>query len=585
MTPLLRLYRYAGSQRKQIVLATLYSALNKLFDVLPEVLIGVAVDTVVNRQQSFIGRLGIPNLMHQLIVLGVITFFIWGFESLFQYLYSVKWRTIAQVLQHEMRLDAYGHVQNLEMAYFEDKSSGGLLSILNDDVNQLERFLDSGVNSFVHLMTSTLLVGIIFFYLAPLVAVFALLPVPVILLSAYGFQGRLGPRYLKVRENAGLLAARLSNNFGGIATIKSYTAEKHEIEQLKGDSLAYQEANRAAIKMSSAFIPLVRMAIVMGFIATIILGGWMTVNNQLAVGSYSMLVFLTQRLLWPFTSLAEMTDLYQRAMASAKRVLDLLDTPIGIHQGGTDLDKHIVKGALSFDKVSFVYPNGAKIFSDLSIEIPAGQTTAFVGATGSGKSTLMKLVLRFYEPSAGMIRLGGQNMAKIKLRDIRQAIGFVSQDVFLFHGSVRENIVYGTFNASLDEIIHAAKTAEAHEFIMKLPQGYDTIVGERGQKLSGGQRQRLSIARAVLKNSPIFILDEATSSVDNETEEAIQRSINQISIGRTTIVIAHRLSTIRHAHQIVVLDNGRIIEKGTHDELCVQNGAYAKLWRIQTGEI
>ncbi len=585
MTPLLRLYRYAGSQRKQIILATIYSVLNKLFDVLPEVLIGVAVDTVVNRQQSFLGRLGVPNLMDQLIALGMITFFIWGFESLFQYLYSVKWRTIAQILQHEMRLDAYGHVQNLEMAYFEDKSSGGLLSILNDDVNQLERFLDGGVNSFVQLISSTVLVGIIFFYLAPLVAIFALLPVPIMLLLAYGFQGRLGPRYLKVRESAGYIASRLSNNFGGIATIKSYTAEKYEIERLRGDSLAYQTANRTAIKMSSAFIPVVRMALVMGFIATIILGGWMTVNNQLAVGSYSILVFLTQRLLWPFASLADMTDLYQRAMASAKRVLDLLDTPIGIPHGGVSLDKNAMKASLNFDKVSFVYPNGVKIFSDLSIEIPAGQTTAFVGATGSGKSTLMKLLLRFYEPSKGAIWLDGQDLAKIKLRDIRQAISFVSQDVFLFHGSVRENIVYGTFSASEYEVIHAAKVAEAHEFIMKLPQGYDTVVGERGQKLSGGQRQRLSIARAVLKNSPIFILDEATSAVDNETEEAIQRSINQISIGRTTIVIAHRLSTIRHAHQIVVLDNGQIVEKGTHEDLRRQKGIYAKLWRIQTGEI
>ncbi|MDA0712702.1 MAG: ABC transporter ATP-binding protein, partial [bacterium] len=499
-------------------------------------------------------------------------------------LYSVKWRTLAQFLRNEMRLDAYAHVQNLEMSYFEDKSSGGLLSIINDDVNQLERFLDGGASSLIQLVTSTLAVGVIFFYLAPVIAVFALLPIPIVLLAAYGFQTKLGPRYMKVREKAGLLSARLANNFGGIATIKSYTSEQYEVGRLREDSRAYQDANYTAIKMSSAFIPLVRMAIVLGFIMTLVLGGWMSIHGTLAVGSYSVLVFLTQRLLWPFTRLAEMTDLYQRAMASAKRVLDLLDTPIGIPVGGKALNNSSVRGELQFANVSFVYPNGAKVLHDLNLNILPGKTTAIVGATGSGKSTVMKLILRFYEPSTGTILLDGENINLFSLKDIRQSMAFVSQDVFLFHGTVLENIAYGSFDASMDGIIKAARAAEAHDFIMQLPQGYETVVGERGQKLSGGQRQRLSIARAVLKDAPIFILDEATSSVDNETEEAIQRSIDRIAARHTMIVIAHRLSTIRNADQIIVMDKGRIVEKGLHEELIAKNGIYAKLWRIQTGE-
>jgi ATP-binding cassette subfamily B protein len=584
MSPLKRLLSYAQQDRPKIIKASVYSILNKLFDILPEVLIGVAVDTVVNRQSSLIARLGISELMHQLIVLGVLTFFIWGFESLFQYLYAIEWRSLAQVLQHRLRQDAYAHVQQLPMSYFEDRNTGGLLSVLNDDINQLERFLDGGANSFIQITVSTIFVGAIFFYLAPWVAILALLPVPVILVGAYYFQEKLGPKYIAVREKAGLVAARLNNSLSGISVVKSYVAENYELKKLEADSYAYQQANQAAIKLSSAFIPLLRMAIVMGFIATIILGGHMAFTGQLAVGSYSVLVFLTQRLLWPFTALADLTDLYERAMASANRVLDLLalELPHSVKHEDGQLKAHA--SSLSFEHVSLIYPNGFVALSDLNLEIPAGQTIALVGATGSGKSSITKLLLRFYEPSSGVIKFGGQALAEISLKNLRQAIGLVSQDVFLFHGTVKENIAYGSFDATPEQIKKAAQMAEAHEFIMDLPNGYDTLIGERGQKLSGGQRQRISIARAILKNPAVFIFDEATSAVDNETESAIQKSINLIAKDRTTILIAHRLSTIRHAHRILVLDNGHIAHSGTHDALVKQPGIYQKLWNIQTGE-
>ncbi|MEI6806104.1 MAG: ATP-binding cassette domain-containing protein, partial [Myxococcaceae bacterium] len=239
---------------------------------------------------------------------------------------------------------------------------------------------------------------------------------------------------------------------------------------------------------------------------------------------------------------------------------------------------------LSFEHVCLVYPNGFVALEDLNLEIPAGQTLGLVGATGAGKSSITKLLLRFYEPSSGVIRFGGQALSDISLKNLRQSIGLVSQDVFLFHGSVLENIAYGSFEASLEQVQKAAKMAEAHEFISELPQGYNTLIGERGQKLSGGQRQRISIARAILKNPPVFLFDEATSAVDNETESAIQKSINLIAKGRTTILIAHRLSTIRHADRILVLDNGHVVQSGTHDALVAEPGIYQKLWCIQTGE-
>lgn len=550
---------------------------------MPEILIGVAVDIVVKRENSWLAGLGFSNVLDQLLILGLLTFLAFSIESVLQFLYQVKWRNLAQALQHAMRMDCYNHVQKLDISFFEDKSTGNLLSIMNDDVNQLERFLDGGANALIQVLTSSLLIGAIFFYISPLIALAALAPMPLILFGAFRFQTMLGPRYAKVRESAGLISARLSNNLLGMLTIRSYGAENIESENLGQDSMAYQAANQKAIKLSSAYIPIIRMAIVAGFISTLVFGGYYTLLGKIEVASYSILVFLTQRLLWPFTRLAEMTDLYQRAMASADRVLDLLSTPITIKDGKTSIAA--IKKEISFKEIFFAYGERTKIIENLNLNIKAGSTVAIVGATGSGKSTIVKLLMRFYSPQSGQIAIDGQDIAQIKVSDLRKLISLVSQDVFLFSGSIKENIAYGKISATDDEIIKAAKLAEAHDFISILPQGYDSYIGERGFKLSGGQKQRLSIARAILKNAPIFILDEATSAIDNETEEAIQKSLEQITKERTTIIIAHRLSTVRHADIIYVTDQGRISQQGTHDELSLIPGQYQRLWQIQTGAI
>jgi ATP-binding cassette subfamily B protein len=309
----------------------------------------------------------------------------------------------------------------------------------------------------------------------------------------------------------------------------------------------------------------------------------LTLDGQLHAGSYSVLVFLTQRLLWPLTRLAETVDLFERAMASTRRILNLIEVPVRTRSGTTALPIDQVRGELTFENVSFAYANGAEVLHDINLAVAPGETIAVVGQTGSGKSTLMKLLLRFYAPTAGSIRLDGTDLTALKIPDLRAAFGLVSQDVFLFHGSVAENIAYGRPGADQAGIEAAARAAEAHDFILQLPQGYDTIVGERGQKLSGGQRQRVSIARAVLKDPPVLILDEATSAVDNETEAAIQRSMQVITRGRTTLVVAHRLSTIVSADRIYVLDQGRVAEMGNHPELLAMGRLYAALWKVQAG--
>ncbi|MDZ8054174.1 MAG: ABC transporter ATP-binding protein [Aulosira sp. ZfuVER01] len=581
--PLQRLLDYGHQYRKQIWLATGSSILNKLFDLAPPALVGIAVDVVVKQQDSIIAQLGIKDIFGQFLILSLLTVITWILESTFEYRYKLIWRNLAQNVQHDLRLDAYKHLQELELAYFEERSTGGLMSILSDDVNQLERFLDVGANDIIHVLTTIVVVGGGFFILAPNIAWMAIIPIPFILWGSVAFQKLLAPRYADVREKVGLLNGRLSNNLSGITTIKSFTAEDYESARVAEESNAYRQSNVKAIALSAAFIPLIRMLILAAFTVLLLFGGMEAVAGRISVGAYSSLVFLVQLLLWPLTRLGETFDLYQRAMASTNRVMDLLDTPIAIHPGNIALPAETVRGEVEFKNVTFAYKDRLPVVKNLSLHIPAGNTIAIVGSTGSGKSTLVKLLLRLYELHTGSITLDGIDLQNLNLRDLRRCIGLVSQDVFLFHGTVAENIAYGSFDATEPEIIMAAKVAEAHEFITHLPQGYETIVGERGQKLSGGQRQRIAIARAVLKNPPILILDEATSAVDNETEAAIQRSLERITVNRTTIAIAHRLSTIRNANCIYVMEHGKLVESGTHEQLLEEDGIYASLWRVQSG--
>ncbi len=581
--PLARLLQYGGKYRVTLWQATICSILNKLFDLAPPAIIGAAVDVVVKKEDSIVARLGITDIFGQLLALSILSAIIWVLESVFEYAYTRLWRNLAQDVQHDIRLDAYGHVQDLELAYFEERSTGALLAVLNDDINQLERFLDVGATEIIHVLTTVLVVGGSFFVLTPDIAWMAIIPIPIIVWGSVAFQKWLAPRYAEVREGVSTLNSRLANNLSGITTIKSFTTETYEIERLSKDSHAYRQSNQKAIALSAAFIPLIRMVILVGFTAILLYGGVQAASGALAVGTYSVLVFLTQRLLWPLTRLGQTFDLYQRAMASTARVMDLLDTPIAIHPGDRSLPLANIKGEVSLNNITFAYNQRQPVIKNLSLHIPAGQTIAIVGATGSGKSTLVKILLRLYEVQSGKITLDGQDIKDIVLWDLRRAIGLVSQDVFLFHGTVRENISYGSPDASIGQIVEAAKVAEADRFIRELPQSYDTIVGERGQKLSGGQKQRIAIARAILKDPPILILDEATSAVDNETEAAIARSLEKITQNRTTIAIAHRLSTIRHSDCIYVMDYGQLIEQGTHEELLALGGVYAGLWHVQTG--
>ena len=583
--PFKRLLKYMSPHKGTIRLATLCSVLNKIWDLAPPLLIGLAVDVVVQKEESFLAGFGIENAWHQLILLSVLTFIIWGLESLFEYFYGILWRNLAQTVQHELRLETFSHVQKQGMGWFDERQKGDVLAILNDDINQLERFLDKGANDLLQVTTTVIVVGAVFLAISWEVAIFAVLPIPVIIWGSFLYQRSLEPRYAEVRNTAGRLNALLENDLSGMSTIQSFTAEDRELKRVEDLSNEYRNANKKAIRLSVAFVPMIRMAILCGFTATLLLGGWYTLEGILAIGAYSVLVFMTQRLLWPLTRLGETFDLYQRAMASSTRVLDVLSSPTEIVQGDyTPNAETIASSDIELNGVGFAYTGRENVFEGLNLTIKSNETTGIVGATGSGKTTLIRLLLRFAEPKEGNIEWAGKPLPEWNLDTLRSSMSLVDQHITLFPTSILENIRYGNPEASDEEVKAAGFVAEASSFIEELPDSWGTLVGEGGHRLSGGQRQRIAIARAVLKNAPVLILDEATSAVDNETEAALQRSISKISNDRTAIIIAHRLSTIRNAERIIVLENGEIIEDGNHEELVLLQGTYARMWAVQTGE-
>ena len=583
--PFRRLLSHMKGHRKTIRLASFCSITNKIWDLAPPLLIGLAVDVVVLREDSFLASLGFTDPWNQLILLSILTFAIWGLESLFEYFYGVLWRNLAQTVQHELRLDTFNHVQKQGMGWFDERQKGDILAILNDDINQLERFLDKGANDLLQVSTTVIVVGAVFLFISWEVAMLAIIPIPIIVWGSFKYQRSLEPKYAEVRNAAGKMNALLENDLSGMSTIQSFTSEEIEVARVRRLSDDYREANRKAIRLSAAFTPLIRMAILCGFTATLLLGGWYTLEGTLAVGAYSVLVFMTQRLLWPLTRLGETFDLYQRAMASSTRVLDVLTSEIEIKEGDyTPKRNKIETSDISFNSVSFAYTGREETFSSLSLDLAAGKTTGVVGSTGAGKTTLTRLILRFAQPNSGSINWCGKSIDEWSLKHLRSSIALVEQHITLFPTSILENIRYGNPEASDDQVFEAARIAEIAEFVIGLPDQWQTMVGEGGYRLSGGQRQRLAIARAVLKDAPLLILDEATSAVDNETEASLQRSIDYVSRDRTTVIIAHRLSTIRNCDTILVMDAGAIVESGSHDELVNLGGIYSRLWKVQTGQ-
>lgn len=555
---------------------------------MPPLLVGWVIDSVSGHPPGWITWLVGPKAALTLaLFLALAGFVIFALESLFQWMYQYGFMTLAQNVQHKLRLDAYTQLQTREYAYFENHRTGNTLSILNDDVNQLERFLNTAFNEIVHLIVLFVFAGVVMIGISWQLAVISLIPVPVIVLASLKYQSLISPKYEKVRASVGRLNSRLENNISGILVIKSFTAESFERDRVEEESNLYKSHNYNAIKLNALYVPLIRMAVALGFAAVLFLGSYWVLEGTgiLTVGELVLFSMMIQRLLWPLTRLGNTIDDYERASASAKRIFNLLDTPSQIKNPEHPADSRDITGAIAFQNISFCYDNQIPILNNMNLSIQPGEKIGIAGVTGAGKSTFIKLLLRLYDPTQGSICLDNTDIKDMAIHDLRRHISLVSQDVYLFHGSIFENIAYGMPDVTLEDVESAAKKAELHDFVMSLPHTYQSIVGKRGIKLSGGQRQRLSIARAILKDAKIMIFDEATSSVDTETEKAIQTNIYKVTEKKTAIIIAHRLSTIRKADRIIVLKNGEIVEEGSHDTLINNNQTYASLWATQTGEL
>jgi len=595
--PMRRLFAEYGRENAfQFGVGLIGSVVARILDLLPPLLLAVAIDSIFGSQQFTLW--GVPDAWlpesqaDQLwLTAGIIAgAFLLG--SAFHWIRNWGWNSFSQNIQHDVRTDTYDKMQRLNMDFFADKQTGELMSILSNDVNRLERFLNDGMNSFFRLSIMVVGIAVILFSMNWELALIALVPVPVIAVFTKKFIEIIQPKYADVRSSVGQLNSRLENNLGGIQVIKTANTEGFESERVDDVSEDYFDANWDAIDTRIKFFPGLRLIAGFGFALTFIVGGFWVVgepigplSGSLRSGEFVAFILYTQRFIWPMAQFGQIINMYQRAHASSERIFGLMDTPSRIVEDPDAEPLVVEEGHVEFDDVSFGYDDEEMIVEDVTFDVEGGDTVALVGPTGAGKSTVMKLLLRMYDVDEGAIRIDGADLRDATIPSLRQTLGYVSQETFLFYGTVRENIEYGTFDADDESVVEAAKMAEAHQFIQNLPDGYDTKVGERGVKLSGGQRQRIALARAILKDPGILVLDEATSDVDTETEMLIQRSLDKLTADRTTFAIAHRLSTIKDADQIVVLEDGEIVERGSHEELLTEDGLYAKLWAVQAGEI
>lgn len=572
-----RLFPFVRPYRLRIMAGLGTNGAARVFDLLPMVLIGVLIDRI--ERAGSLADLGTDVF----VWFGVAVFGTFIGLAVFQTASDYAWDTLAQKVRHDLRVRLYGHLQGLDTAFFEERQTGDLMSVLSNDVDNLENFLADATTSIVRLVVTFLGIYGFLLWLDWRLALLLFAPLPFALFAVRYFARNVQPQYRRTRAAVGSMNSILQENIAGMPVIQAYTAEDEQAARIHTQSAEYRDSAIAAARVRARFIPALYIIAGIAFASLIAGGGYLTLAGMgPSLGDYVTFILFATRLIMPLFILGMLLNQIQRSEASARRILQLLDREPRIADTGTqDMP---APQEIAFDDVRFAY-GGTDVLNGLSFSVGRGQVLGIVGHTGAGKSTILKLLLRYWEPRTGTVRVAGLALRDIPLRAWRRQIGYVSQESFLFTGSVRENIALGSPDATDEQVEMAAKVAGAHEFIARLPDRYATRVGERGMTLSGGQRQRISLARAVLRDPPVLLLDEATSAVDVRTEELIQRNLHAYRAGRITIVVAHRLSTVRNADQILVMVDGVVVERGTHDALVGQRGVYADLWRVQSGQL